>query len=216
MIFKKNEPWLLWSEINAYGIDKGDIGYFFNGHSNFTLSFNLNLIDIEPDKRTLFCVLPNYIGFDVEGFNLSFILTTIDNQGNKVPEYFWLENIIKKMDNTFTIRYNKENKKIEALLDDVIVVEKILTDTKLCDVNKTHVIFGAGNFPNNDYNLNYAEYEPKNLIFSKSYLSYDEINKIFDGEKINDNIIAHYNFKKFTDHKIYDLTGNCNFLNKII
>lgn len=216
MIFKKEEPWLLWPEVNAYGIDKGSIGSLFNGENDFTLSFNLDLIDIEADKKTLFSILPFYIGFDVEGFSLSFILTTTDEDGNKVPEYFWFNNVIKKTENIFTITYSKDDKKINILLDDVLLMEKILTNTNFNNISKSHIIFGAGNFPNNNYNLNYAEYEPKNLIFCKKCLSYDDIINIFNDEKMNEDIIAYFNFKKYTDHKIYDLTGNCNFLNKII
>jgi hypothetical protein len=216
MLFKKEEPWLLWPEVNAYGIDKGDIGSLFNGENDFTISFKLDLIDIESDKKTLFCILPYYIGFDVEGFNLSFILTTIDENNNKVPNYFWFDNIIKKTENIFTISYSKNNKKINVLLDELLLMEKILNDTNFNNTTKTHIIFGAGNFPNNDYNLNYAEYDAKKLIFSKKCLQYNEIIEIFNNEKINEDVIAYFNFEEYTNYKIYDLTGNCNFINKII
>lgn len=214
MIFKKGEPWLLWPDVNAYGLDKGNVGTLFNGNNDFTISIKLDLLEIDPDKRTIYSILPTYMGFDIEGFNLSFILTTIDDNGNKIPEYYWFENLIQSLVNTYTFRYKKDIKKIEVLFDDKIIMEKTLTNTKFDDVNKTHIIFGAGNFPKNDYNLNYAEYEPKNLVISNSCLSYEELETIFN--KNNNKAVAVFDFQKHTEHKVYDLTGNCNFLNKII
>ena len=61
-----------------------------------------------------------------------------------------------------------------------------------------HIIFGAGNFPKNGFNLNYTDF---NL---------HEFKLEVDGE-----LVSHHTFEKFIHDKSYDITDNCNFIHKL-
>ena len=61
-----------------------------------------------------------------------------------------------------------------------------------------HIIFGAGNFPKNNFNLNYTDFDLHEFKLS------------VDGE-----LVSHHTFEKFIHDKSFDLTENCNFIHKV-
>lgn len=69
---------------------------------------------------------------------------------------------------------------------------------KLASDDISHIIFGAGNFPKNDFNLNYFPVILHNVEIVK--------------EK---ELISKHDFEIFIHDKSLDLTNNCNFIYKI-
>ena len=61
-----------------------------------------------------------------------------------------------------------------------------------------HIIFGAGNFPKNGYNLNYTDIELYEFKVTQE-----------------DKLLCHHTFEEYIYDKSVDLTGDCNFINKI-
>ena len=218
MVIKNGEPWLLWPNMVSYEINTGEIGKTFEGTTDFTLSMYVKILTKSNDKRTIFAKLPNYMGLDVEKENNNLMLIlNLNKNGETEWKYLFSDTEIGYDFNLITFRFNKTNKILEILVDDRITIEyKLEHDEELSIGHEPHIIFGAGNFPSNGFNLNYCEYDIDFLLISKSYKSIFEIYNIKDNLIIDDSIVGLYDFKKHTDYKIYDLSENCNFLHKII
>jgi hypothetical protein len=218
MVIKNGEPWLLWPNMVSYDINTGDIGKTFEGESDFTLSMYIKILTKSSEKRTIFAKLPNYMGLDIEKENNNLMLIlNLDKNGETEWKYLFSETEMGYEFNLLTFRYNKKNKILEILLNDLVAIEyKLNDDEKLSVGYEPHIIFGAGNFPSNGFNLNYCEYDIDFLLISKSYKSISEIFSIKDNSILDNSIVGLYDFKKHTDYKIYDLSENCNFLHKII
>ena len=216
---KESEPWLLWPNTVSYGMNKNEIGKTFEGETDFTLSIRVKILSKGPNKRTLFAKLPNYMGLDIEKDNNNILFICNFKKNNKVEaQYFFINNELGWDFNFITIRYNKLIKKIDILINDINVFEYQLDKEEELSVGEDpHIIFGAGNFPHNGFNLNYCSFDTNYLLISKNYLSYNEISDIYEQKNDTlDEIIGLYNFEEKTDYKINDLTGNCNFIHKII
>ena len=71
-------------------------------------------------------------------------------------------------------------------------------DQKLASDENSHIIFGAGNFPKNEFNLNYLN------------VTLHELEIIRDDESISKHL-----FDDFIHGKSYDITENCNFIHQI-
>ncbi len=218
MVLNEGEPWLLWPDKVSYGINKGDIMDTFEGE-DFTISMHLKILTKSDQKRTLFAKLPNYMGIDIEKENNHLLLIlNLTQNGEEKWEYLFSDLTLGYDVNFLTLHYSKENKKIELYINDSLAIDYTLKeDEEFTKGNEPHVIFGAGNFPHNGYNLNYCSYELDYLIIAKKCVSLSEIKGLYNGEIQNvDGVVGLYDFAKKTDYKIYDLTGNCNFIHKII
>ena len=218
MEIKEGQPWILWPKSVSYGIDKGDIGTTFEGDCDFTISMRFSTsVDI-PQKRTLFAKLPNYMGLDIEGDNAIFIFNIINLEGVEEAKYLWIDKCINEGLNILTIRYNKQFNFLELLVNDIVKLEhKLHSGEKLSKSDDPHIIFGAGNFPHNGFNLNYMSFDINRLLIAKNSLSYQDIIRCFDDMNyIPTSTVGLYDFNKKTEYKIYDFTGNCNFIHKII
>ena len=218
MVIKSGEPWLLWPNMVSYGINTGDIGKTFEGDTDFTLSMYIKILTKSAEKRTIFAKLPNYMGLDIEKENNNLMLIlNLNKNGETEWKYLFSETEIGYDSNLITFRFNKTNKILEILVNDIIAIEyKLENDEELSIGYEPHIIFGSGNFPSNGFNLNYCEYNIDFLMISKSIKSIFEIYNIKDNLILDDTIVGLYDFKKHTDYKIYDLSENCNFLHKII
>jgi len=218
MVIKNGEPWLLWPSMVSYDINTGEIGKTFEGDTDFTLSMYVKVLTNSSDKRTIFAKLPNYMGLDIEKENNNLMLIlNLNKNGETEWKYLFSETQIGYEFNLITFRFNKTNKILEILVNDLTAIEYKLEDDESLSIGyEPHVIFGAGNFPSNGFNLNYCEYDIDFLMISKSYKSVFEIYNIKDNLILDDTIVGLYDFKKHTDYKIYDLSENCNFLHKII
>jgi hypothetical protein len=218
MVIKSGEPWLLWPNMVSYGINTGDIGKTFEGDTDFTLSMHIKILTKSAEKRTIFAKLPNYMGLDIEKENNNLMLIlNLNKNGETKGKYIFSETEIGYDFNLITFRFSKINKILEILVNDILAIEyKLEKDESLSIGYEPHIIFGSGNFPLNDFNLNYCEYDIDFLMISKSYKSIFQIYNIKDNIVLDDSIVGLYDFKNHTDYKIYDLSENCNFLHKII
>jgi hypothetical protein len=218
MVIKNGEPWLLWPSMVSYDINTGEIGKTFEGDTDFTLSMYVKVLTNSSDKRTIFAKLPNYMGLDIEKENNNLMLIlNLNKNGETEWKYLFSETQIGYEFNLITFRFSKTKKILEILVNDLTAIEYKLEDDESLSIGyEPHVIFGAGNFPSNGFNLNYCEYDIDFLMISKSYKSVFEIYNIKDNLILDDTIVGLYDFKKHTDYKIYDLSENCNFLHKII
>jgi len=219
MIIKYGEPWLLWPDTVSYGINRGDIGEVFEGKNDFTLSMRVKILTKGPGKRTLFAKLPNYMGLDVEKDNNNLLfICNFEKDGEVKAEYLFINNELGWDWNFITIRYNKNFNYLDILINDIVVLEKKLEQGQTISMgDNPHMIYGSGNFPHNGFNLNYCEYEIDHLLISKNYLSYKVIESVYRDKSIeNLNVIGLYDFEEKTNYKVYDFTGNCNFIHKII
>lgn len=219
MIINESEPWLLWPDMVSYEINKNEIGKTFEGDTDFTISMRVKILSKGPEKRTLFAKLPNYMGIDIEkeNNNLLFICNFVKN--NEIqPKYLFIGNELGWDFNFITVRYFKKYRKLEVMINDLVVLDITLENGETLSVgNDPHIIFGSGNFPKNNFNLNYCSFESDYLIIAKNYLSFSKINQYYNKEETSfEGIVGLYDFNKKTDYKVYDLTGNCNFIHKII
>ena len=217
MVIEKNEPWILWPDNVSYGINKGNIGQTFEGENSFSLAMYFKLLSNDNVKRTIFAKVPNYCGIDIEPNNKPLLILRINRDGEEVSEYLSSQISINEDFNYVIFRYNKDEKLIEVLLNELTIISYNLKENEtLTKESNPHIIFGAGNFPINNFNMNLCSYDLDFLLVSKSYLTFDEIINIKENNVIKDEIIALYDFKKHTEFKVFDLSNNCNFLHKII
>ena len=79
------------------------------------------------------------------------------------------------------------------------LIEEINLDNKVFGIdNSPHIIFGAGNFPKNDFNLNYTDLDLHEFIL-KGIIG----------------VISHHTFEEFIFDKSVDISGNLNFIHKL-
>ena len=218
MIIKEGEPWLLWPNMVSYGINTGEIGKTFEGDTDFTLSMNIKILTKSSEKRTVFAKLPNYMGLDIEKENNNLMLIlNLDKNGKTEWKYLFSETEIGYDFNLLSFRYNKTNRILDILVNEIPAIEYKLEDDEELSVGyEPHILFGGGNFPHNGFNLNYCSYELDFLMISKDYKSYNQIYNIKEDGNLDASIIGLYDFKKHTDYKVFDNSHNCNFLHKII
>lgn len=201
MVIKEGEPWLLWPSMVSYGLNRGDIGNTFEGSHSFYLEMTFKVLSKEPSKRTLFAKLPSYLGVDVEGENNRLLLIlNLKRDTTEYCEYIMSEEGIGWEMVTLLFDYSKEERLVKISVNERPFISYELKEGEsLNSGSDPHVIFGAGNFPHNGFNLNYCSYEIEHLRISR------------DNE-----VLGLYDFKERTDYKIYDFTRNCNFIHKIL
>lgn len=217
MVIKEAEPWILWPDVVSYGINTGNISETFEGYTDFTLSIHLRVLGNSSEKRTVFAKLPNYCGVDLEKNNTPMLVLKLIKGGEEIYRYLSSDVIMGEGFNLLSYRYSKEKRRVDVSLNDRIAIAYDLeSDEELTVGFEPHIIFGAGNFPKNNFNLNYCTYETDFILICKSYKTYQEILNIRDKHTLDETIVGLYDFNKHTDYKVYDLSENCNFLHKII
>lgn len=217
MVIKKGEPWLLWPNISSYGINTGNISETFEGNTDFTLAINLMALSTESTKRTLFAKLPNYCGIDIEENNTPLLILNLLKNGKETYKYLTSQTVINGGFNILVYRYNMLNKILEVLVNEEIAISyQLEEDERLSVGSDPHIIFGAGNFPKNNFNLNYFSFQTDFILIAKSYKTFSEIVKIKKDGIFDESVVGLYDFKKHTDYKVYDLSNNCNFIHKIL
>jgi hypothetical protein len=97
----------------------------------------------------------------------------------------------------YELLITKEDESVTVYIDGNALTIYFIGD-KLASDSNSHIIFGAGNFPKNGFNLNYL-----GVILH-------ELEIIRDNETISKHV-----FEEFIHGKSYDLTDNCNFLHQI-
>lgn len=189
----KGEPWLFWPSSICDTFPENPANLLLTGEKSFEFSFDFILRDKSLDQKTLFTLVPKYTGVDLFP-NETVITVTFEDK----PEYYRLPFVIEP-DIVTRIKFDHKPKKyFKVFINDNEVVNESLNDKVFGTSPYPHIIIGAGNFPKNNFNLNYTEFDL--LRFS-----------VFqDG-----NILADHFFEEQIYDKFVDVTGNLNFIHKI-
>jgi hypothetical protein len=187
----KGEPWLMWPDSMVSSFIDFPANRILDYDGNFELKMLFELEEEVTTKSSIITKLPTYMGFDIEAWGGMFILT--DEHGEMTYlqfNYKWEPKVhyefqIKKTDNVIELTINGE------------VLISYEMNCKLGSDNNSHIIFGCGNYPKNNFNLNYVGYNLYNLTIIKE-----------------NEIICEHDFKKFIHDKAYDISDNCNFIHK--
>jgi hypothetical protein len=188
----KGEPWLMWPDILVANFIDYPANKIFDHDGDFKFKMIFETDQLIDKKSTLFSKLPSYFGVDIGSDHIKLIITYTSGKSEYLQGNFKLE-----IDKKYVLEITKINNKLSLLVNNDLIIEHELFE-KLAKNNESHIIFGAGNFPQNGFNLNYFS-----LILH--YLSIEK-----DG-----NLIAEHTFEKFVHNKSFDLTENCNFIHKI-
>lgn len=191
---KKSNPWLFWPSHICDTFPMNAANRVLTGEKEFELEVDLTVKETEGVIGTLFTLLPHYTAIDIYEGRLLFTMMNEDKKTEywdlPVPVYDDVHlNIIWKHlpNNSFTVFINKRK-----------VQEVDLTKKAFASESEPHIILGAGNFPKNGFNLNYTDIELHEF-------------KVTQNEKL----LCHHTFQDFIYDKSVDITGNCNFINKI-
>lgn len=188
----KGNPWVMWPNILVGNFIDYPSNKIFDYNCDFEFTLVFELPENIEQKSTLFAKLPSYLGIDLESYGILFILSEVGEQTKYITHQCkWeinrsYELTIKREGKTLTIDLDKTN----------IITTEIITS--IPDDSNSHIVFGAGNFPQNGFNLNY-------LSVILHYLSIKK-----DGELISEHL-----FDRFIHNKSFDRTNNCNFIYKI-
>ena len=188
---RKGNPWIFWPSSICDTFPTDPANKKLNGKYSFKLEFDFTLLDDSNDKKTIFSMLPMYSGFDVDNGCDIFLYNIGETKTKVLPK---LVKVGEKTNIKFEYIYGK---RITLYINDKEYSVE-LNDEELGFDESPHIVFGAGNFPKNGFNLNYTDFNLHNFKL-----------------EVNDELISHHEFKKFIHDKSYDLTGNCNFIHKL-
>lgn len=189
---KEGEPWIMWPNILGQKFIKDPANHIFDYEGDFSFKLVFELEKEITRKSTLFAKLPSYLGIDLEEYGMLLIVT--DDKGK--TEYLSC-NFEWEPNRKYELLITKGNGVITVYIDENALTLYFINDKLAADTN-SHIIFGAGNFPKNEFNLNYLE------------VILHELEIIRDEETISKHV-----FEEFIHGKSYDLTDNCNFLHQI-
>ena len=188
----KGNPWVMWPDslVENFIDEPANKILDYSGDFDFILTFELP--ELVTEKSTLFSKLPSYFGVDIEVNGLTIILN--EKEGNvkyNFIDFTWSVN------KNYNLEILNRNKTIILKINGEILLEYQI-ETELSSDDISHIIFGAGNFPKNGFNLNYID------VFLHKF------------EIIKEGVtISKHNFETFIHNKSFDETGNCNFIHKI-
>jgi hypothetical protein len=182
----------MWPNILGQKFIKDPANRIFDYEGDFSFRLVFELDDVIAKKSTLFAKLPSYFGVDLEEYGILLIIT--DNKGK--TEYLTC-NFQWDAGKKYELLITKSQEVITLYIDGEALNLYFIED-KLASDENSHIIFGAGNFPKNDFNLNYLG------------VTLHELEIIREEETISEHA-----FEEFIHGKSYDLTDNCNFLHQI-
>lgn len=189
----KGEPWLFWPSSICDTFPVNPANLLLDGNSNFTVELDFLIVKDEKTQKTIFTLVPRYTALDCHPDKTVVSITYEDK-----PEYYTLDQVIEPNTPTNVIFKHTKNSKFEVFINKDKVIEEDLTSRSFGISPFPHIILGAGNFPKNDFNLNYSDLEIHSF-------------KIYS----DDGLVAHHNFKEQIFDKFVDITGNLNFIHKI-
>lgn len=185
-------PWIMWPDSIVENFIENPANKVFDSEKNFTFRTVFSLPKDITGKSTLFSKLPSYFGIDLEIDGMTFIVSYETGYTNYTHvKYNW------QIEKEYDLVIVREEKEMYFFVNRENILNFTLRD-KLASDNTSHIIFGAGNFPKNGFNLNYLGVDLKKLqIFQENTL------------------IAEHDFDIFIYSKSFDKTENCNFIHKI-
>ena len=189
----KGEPWLFWPSSICETFPEKPANLILSGEYNFELELSFILKDESQEQKSIFTIVPHYTGLDLYNDQTVFTVTFEDK-----ARYYRLPRTISPHKVTNIRIEHKVKEHFKIFIDKEEVVSESLVDKVLGKCPHPHIIFGAGNFPKNNFNLNYTDI---NLLrFS-----------LFQ----NDSLLADHFFEERIFDKYVDVTGNLNFIHKV-
>jgi hypothetical protein len=188
----KGSPWIMWPDSMVENFIENPANKVFDCDKDFLFKLIFSLPNPITEKSTLFSKLPSYFGIDLEVDGMTFIVSYETGQ----TEYVYIKH--KWETNTdYELVIGRKEKELYFFVNRENVLNFTLRD-RLSSDSTSHIIFGAGNFPKNGFNLNYLDVDLKKLqIFQENAL------------------IVEHDFDIFIYNKSFDKTENCNFIHKI-
>ena len=188
---KKSNPWIFWPSSICDTLPEKPANKILSGEHYFKLKISGEALNINNEKQTVFCILPEYTGLDISKNNLTLTITY-----NTGPEYYILPSVIK---DKFEISIEHiPNHNITIFINEHKEQYKLSENKSFGSAPSPHIILGSGNFPKNNFNLNYASINLNSFTIKDSK-----------------EIITNHDFTNFIYDKSVDKTGNCNFIHKL-
>lgn len=188
----KGNPWVMWPDslVENFIDEPANKILDYSGYFDFILTFELP--ELVTEKSTLFSKLPSYFGVDIEVNGLTIIL----NEKERTAKYMFVD-FIWMPNEKYNLEIIQRNKIIIVKINGETLLNYQI-ETELSSDGISHIIFGAGNFPKNNFNLNYID-----VILHQFEIVKEGVT------------ISKHNFETFIHNKSFDETGNCNFIHKI-
>ena len=190
---KKGSPWVFWPSSICDTLPENPGNKILSGDQYFHLTFRLTLTDNSDEQKTLFALVPKFTGLDV--YKDKMILTITCEDG---PSYIDLPLLINYKEEVIISLEHSPKEYFRLFINNKLIHEEVLQGRVFGLDKSPHILIGAGNFPKNNFNLNYTEFELKEFIL-----------------KDNRHVISHHKFEEFIFDKSVDLTGNLNFIHKL-
>ena len=189
-----SNPWLFWPNHICDTFPETPANKFLTGDKEFELYVDLTINKTQDIIGTLFTLLPHYTAMDIYSGRLLFTIMYSD----KNTKYWDLPVDIYDGVNLKVKWVHEPNKAFTIFINKQQVHKVNLKEKGFCIESNPHIIFGAGNFPKNGFNLNYVD------------ITLNEF------KVLNDNkLYCHHKFQEYIFDKSVDITNNCNFINKI-
>lgn len=190
---KKGSPWIFWPSSICDTFPEKPGNKILTGDNYFHVTFRLTLKDTSEDQKTLFTIVPRYTGLDLYKDKMVLTVTCEDE-----PVAIHLPLLVIPEKEVIISIEHSPNDFFRLFIDNKVIHEIDLKQKTFGLSNSPHIIIGAGNFPKNNFNLNYTEYLLHEFIL-----------------KNETEIISHHLFENFIYDKSVDLTGNLNFIHKL-
>lgn len=188
---EEGSPWAMWPNNLVDNFIDNPANKIFDHEGSFTFNLTFELASPIVKKSALFAKLPSYFGIDLEHDGISFLFTVKEKTDYRFTSFSWETGI------EYKLIIIKVKNHLGISINGTTIVNLILED-KLDSNDNSHLVFGAGNFPKNGFNLNYMT-----LILHKLIITRDA------------KVISDHDFDTFIHNKSFDKTGNCNFIHKI-
>jgi len=191
---KEGNPWVFWPSHICDTFPENPANKILTGNEPFEVYVDMVVKKTEGVIGTLFTLLPHYTAMDIYEGRVLFTMMDEDRKTTYWDLPFAL------FDNArMRIQWKHvPNKSFDVFINERPVYSVDLTEKSFAHDSDPHIIFGAGNFPKNGYNLNYTEIELREF-------------KVIQ----NNELLCHHEFNDFIFDKSVDLTDNCNFMNKL-
>lgn len=189
---KEGEPWVMWPNNLVDNFIEFPANKIFDYDGNFDFKMVFAFEVPITKKCSLFSKLPDYVGVDIEEYGFTFIYT----DENKHTEYVFMD-YKWEINTKYELHIKKIKNVISVYINDSLIFDEFLKG-KLASDDISHIVFGAGNFPKNNFNLNYFSVILHYLSIKKEGI-----------------LISEHLFDNFIHNKSFDKTNNCNFIYKI-
>ena len=193
MRINKGNPFVFWPSSICETFPEKPSNLILSGDEEFSFTVDFTILEETSSQKTIFTLLPRYSGLDVHN-NTTIVTITYEDGAN----YYDIGSIIKPFERySFTFEHVPKHK-LTVFINKKAVVEEDLTKKVLGLSDTPHIIFGAGNFPKNDFNLNYVDIDLHNFSIRQ------------EGK-----LITNHNFEEKIFDKFVDTTNNLNFIHTI-